>query len=287
MRDSIAATGGPMLPIVVREIDDPENPGEKAFGLIDGLQRYTCCSDLKIPTIPARVIDMDEANVAAAQIIANHSRIDTKPVEYTRQLHRMLNANPTMTLEELSEQLHVSVKWLKDRLSLANLHEDLGQLVDDGHIALAHAFVLAKIKPAEEQKQFAEQAQTQGIQEFTGHVNNHIKALREQARTGKEGKPEEWAPVPHLRPTKEIKQQLENLDAANVVCEQVGATTPEDGFRAGIQWVLNMDPKTVERLRQEHEDRKKAEADRKAKVAAEKAEKRAAEARAKAAEVGA
>lgn len=287
LRDSIAASNGPMLPILVREIDDPENPGKTAFGLIDGLQRFTSCTDLGFTTIPARVIDMDEAEIAAAQIIANRSRIETKPVEYTKQLHRMLNANPTLTLEELAEQLHCSVKWLNDRLSLKNLHPNIGPLVDEGKISLAHAFAMVKIKPMEEQLAFVEQAQTQGIQEFSGHISNKVKALRESSRAGRDpAKKDEFVPVPHMRAVREIKEQFATPTIAVQVCEQVGAKTAVDGFKAGITWVLNMDPQTVEVLRQQDLDRKAAAAEDKKKKDEEKLRKKAQDARAAAEKAG-
>lgn len=287
LRDSIAATNGPMLPIVVREIDDPDNKGKKALGLIDGLQRFTACTDLGFKEIPARVIDMDEAEIAAAQIIANRSRIETKPVEYTRQLHRMLNADPTLTLEELADQLHCSVKWLNDRLSLKNLHATIGPLVDEGKITLAHAFALVKLKPSEEQLQFVEQAQTQGIQEFSGHISNKVKALREAARAGRDpNRGDEFIPVPHMRAVREIKSQYEAPTLARLVCDKVGAEDVIEGFRAALAWVLNMDPDTVAILRQQSADRKlAAEADKKKKNE-EKIRKRATEAREAAKQAG-
>jgi len=280
LRDAIAGTNGPLLPIVVREIDDPENKGKVAFGLIDGLQRFSCCQDLGFTEIPARVIEMDDAEIASAQIIANRSRIETKPVEYTKQLHRMLNANPTLTLEELADQLHCSVKWLRDRLSLANLHTKIGPLVDEGAITLANAFALAKLKPTEEQLQFVDQAQTEGIQEFSGHVQAKIKALREAARSGRDpNRANDFVPVPHMRTVREIKAQYEAPTLAGLICDKLGADTPEAGFKAALAWILSMDPDTVEVLRQRDADRKKAASEEKKKRDEEKLRKRATEAR--------
>ena len=280
LRDAIASTGGPYMSIIVREIDDPMNPGQMAFGLIDGLQRYSCCSDLGFKFMPARVVDMEEADTAKAQIIANRSRIETKPVEYTHQLRRMFMADPTLTLEELSEQLHCSVQWLKDRLSLTKLHSDLGKLVDDGHIPLSHAFALAKIQPKEEQLEFAEQAQTQTIQEFSGHVANRSKALRDAIRAGRETSDKTWKPVAHIRPVKLLKEQLESPTLAESICKQLKADTAEAGFHAALKWVFNLDPETVEVLRQQASDQEKKRNEEKQKLAAEKAQKRADAARA-------
>lgn len=280
LRDSIAATGGPYLPILVREINDPEHPGKMAFGLVDGLQRFSCCSDLGFKVIGARVVTMDDADIAFAQIIANRSRIETKPVEYTQQLRRAFMADPTLTFEELGERLHCSTKWLQDRLSLAKLHPDLGKLVDDGNIPLAHAFALAKLQPKEEQLTFAEQAQTQGIQEFSGHVADRVKAIRDAARAGRENVDKTWKPVAHIRPVRELKEQLESPTLAESVCNDVGADTPEAGFHAALRWVFNLDPTTVEILRQKAADDEKKQAAAKQKLRAEKAQKTADAARA-------
>jgi len=168
LRDSIAASDGPLMSILVREIDDPENPGKTAYGLIDGLQRFSCCQDLGLTEIGARIVDMDDAEIAETQIIANRSRIETKPIEYTNQLHRMLNANPTWTLQDLADKLFVKEAWLRDRLALSKLHEKIGALVDEGKILLSYAYVLAKLRPDTEQLNFVDQAQTQTLQEFTG-----------------------------------------------------------------------------------------------------------------------
>jgi ParB/RepB/Spo0J family partition protein len=280
LRDSIAATGGPYLPILVRVIDDPENKGEEAFGLVDGLQRYSSCSDLGFKLIPARVVSMDDAEIAKAQIIANRSRIETKPVEYTNQLRRMFLSDPTLTLEELSDELHCSTKWLEDRLSLSKLHPDLGPLVDNGKIPLAHAFALAKINPKEEQLRFAETAQTQNIQEFSGHVQNHAKALRDEKRAGRESADKEWKPVPHIRPMKDLKAQLEVPNEAPRVCQELKADTAEAGFHACLKWIFHLDPTTVEVLRQKAIDDEKKTAESKKRLAAERAQKKADEARA-------
>jgi len=153
-RDSVAMSNGPWLPILLQDLGRRGHDGRDKYGLIDGLQRYSSCMDLGFHTIPARVIPKDAADVAKAQIIANRSRIETTPVEFTKQLVRILRADPTLTKEELANDLCVDKQWLEDRLSLAKLHEELQPLVDTGKIPLAHAFALVKLQPQEEQLDF-------------------------------------------------------------------------------------------------------------------------------------
>lgn len=266
LKDAIGAAGGPYMGILVREIPDPLNVGQIAYGIVDGLQRFSCCEDLGFTKIPARIVEMDEAEVAVAQIIANSSRIETRPVEFTEQLRRMFMSDPTLTLEIMADRIHMTVSWLKDRLSLAKLHKEVAALVDEGKIPLAHAYALAKLQPEEEQLEFIEQAQSQGITEFGGQVTNRKEAIQKANRSGTTIK-KEWAPTPHIRPMKELKEQLENPTLAEVICKEFNADTPEAGFIAGLKYVFSLNPSTVAALRQK-------ELDLKAKSDAEKAEAR-------------
>ncbi len=272
MRDAIASAGGPYQSILVREIEDPLNKGEIAYGVIDGLQRFSCCQDLQFENIPARVVDMDEAEIAVAQIIANTAKIETRPVEFTEQLRRMFNADPTLTLELMAEKLHMTPKWVKDRLSLSKLHPDLGLLVDEGKIPLSHAYALAKLQPIDEQLEFTEQAQTQTIQEFGGQITQRKEAIAKANRSGQSVK-KEWEPTPHIRSMKELKGQLDSPSMASIICKEFKASTPEEGFVAGLKYVFSLNPSTVEILRQKDADLKKQKDAEKAELRAEKLRK--------------
>jgi ParB/RepB/Spo0J family partition protein len=284
-RDSIASTDGPMESILVRPLGEKSDEGEELFGLIDGLQRLSACQDLDIPTIGARVVDPDEADIAIAQILANHSRIQTTPVQYTNQLYRILLQDPSLTKEQLADRLSVTTKWLNDRLSLLRIEKSLQPLVDAGKIRLAHAFLLAKL-PDKEQLEFAEAAQTESIQEFSGHVDARVKEIRKAARQGREAAPTEWLPVPHMRKIGEVKQELKSPVAMKGVLAATNAQTPEQVWAAAINWVMCLDPQTVEKLRKEHELRLKDKAAKKAAEAEEKSRKAAERARQAAKEAG-
>lgn len=265
---------GLFQPVLVREIPHPHIEGDIAYGLIDGLQRFSAVSDLGHETIACNVIDMDQADVLTAQIVANAQRVQTKPAEYTNQLRRILASQPTLTERELANRLNVSVEWLRQRLSLANLHKNIQELVDEGVIKLAHAFALAKIKPPEEQLGLIDEAQTMGIEEFAGVARQRARDLREARHTGKTG-PKEFTPVPHLQKGSVLRDEMENNTNRDRVLEAVGAKTAEDGWAAAMLWVNNMDPDSVALAKEEDEARKARKAAEKAALLAEKADKAA------------
>lgn len=251
---------GVLNPIVVRPMTDSET-GEQYYGLVDGLHRWSASKDAGKSTIPANVITMDEAESLEAQIIGNIQRIETKPVEYSKGLQRLLSQNPLLTERELASKLGKSTSWIRERLGLLNLNEGIAKLVDEGRINLSNAFALAKLPP-EVQTDFAERAMTQSPQEFAPLVKNRKNEIEKARREGRDPSKETWQPVAHLRSMSTLKEELEKREVGPALLRLTGVSTPEDAFTLGIQWALNIDPQSVEIQKQREEERKKVAAEK-------------------------
>ena len=150
LRDSIAAKGI-LNPINVRRrTEDVEGVEVNYYELIDGLHRYTAACECGLTTLPVSVLSLDDASVLEAQIMANVHKIDTKPVQYTKQMNRIFAGNPTMTVADMAAKLCKSGSWVSQRLGLLKLESAIAVLVDDGKISISNAVALAKL-PKEEQ----------------------------------------------------------------------------------------------------------------------------------------
>jgi ParB/RepB/Spo0J family partition protein len=264
---------GVLNAILVREMKDAES-GETYYGLIDGLQRFSASQDAGKETISAKVVNLSDAEVLEAQIITNVHRVETKPVEYSKQLIRILSGNPTMTISNLAAKLAKSPTWVSERLGLVKLEDTVAKLVDDNKINLSNAYALAKL-PVEEQANFVDRAITMTPQEFVPQVNGRVKEIREAKRQGRDASKSEFAPVPHLQKLSDIKAELEAGTIASALVERAGATTAEEGFKLGVAWVLHMDPVSVELQKQADDERKQRDAEAREKRKAEAQAKRA------------
>lgn len=242
---------GVLNPVVVRDL------GDGTYALVDGLQRYTGSKDAGKTRIPVHVVDVDEAGVMEAQIITNLAKVDTKPVQYTKQLVRILGASPLMTLSELAEKLCQNKKWVEQRLNLLKLDPAIQPLVDSDEIKLANAYALAKL-PVEEQKGFVDRAITDTAEAFIPTVNARVKELKTAAKEGREANTE-FVPQPRLQKLGVIKEEFEKPMIAASVCKSLGAKTAEDGFAAAIKWALRMDPAS-QKAAVEDNDRRTKEA---------------------------
>lgn len=258
---------GVLKPILVREDVDPDT-GEQFYWVVDGLQRFNACKDAGRQYIDAKVVAMNDAQVLEAQIIANIFTIETKPVQYSDQLRRILAGNPTMTINSLAHRLSRSFNWISDRLGLLKLTKEIGQLVDSGAMNLTNAYSLAKLPP-DEQELYKDRALTLQPQEFVPMANSRVKELREAKRQGRVAAAAEFVPVAHLQKIAALKGELENGDIANVLVNRTNVRTAVEGFKLALQWALHLDPISIEQA-------KAAEEARQAKLAADK-EKRKAE----------
>lgn len=257
--------------ITVRQKTDADS-GQDYYELVDGLHRFSASKDAGLEEINVDIVDLDDDETLEAQIMANIHKIETRPVEYSKQMLRILSRNPLMTEAELAAKLGKSTQWIKERLGLTKIdNEDIAHLVNEGKIGLANAYALAKLPP-EEMNDFVDRAMTMPPDEFVPAANARMKEIREAKRKGVDAGDIVFEPVAFMQKMKDIKEELEAGAISAILCE--GLTTAQEGFDMAIKWALHLDPKSVEAQVAKDEERKAQRAEAKKKKAAEKAAKK-------------
>lgn len=281
LRDSVADPSiGLLNPINVRErVEDVDGESISFYEIIDGLHRYTACSEVGFETLPVQVCDMNETEAHIAQLVGNAMKIETKPVQYTKHLQRIIGANPTWTMRDLANKVHRSPEWLNQRFGLLKLEPSVQEFVDDAKITVSNAVVLAKL-PHEEQLNFIDSAMTMGTAEFAPVVSARVKEIKEAEKAGRA--PGEAQFVASAKPRK--KSELEDeLNNRKVLSSLTSGLDSEAAAYATLAWVLQLDDASVATgLAQYNEKKERVEAE-KARRKAERANKKADEAAAAAA----
>lgn len=273
---------GIMNPILVREIRDPSN-GELLYGLIDGLHRFNACIDAGLDEIPAQIGSLKDADLIEAQILANVHRIETKHVQYTKALIKIMSANPLLTMKELASRLSQSLSWLRDRLQLVKLTEKIQLLVDNGDVGLANAYALAKLPP-EKQEDLCQQAISLSPSEFIPLATNAFKAVRDARAEGREPRASGFIPTARLQRPSTLKEELALFEKKNFTSSKIGVLVLRDvqdqpdavkllclaAAEMAIRYSMHLDPESIavdkaryeERELEKAEDKKKREAER-------------------------
>ena len=258
--------------ITVRTKNDSET-GQSYYELVDGLHRFSASKDAGLEMINADVVSLDDDQTLEAQIMTNIHKIETRPIEYSKQLTRILVRNPLMTEAELAAKLGKSTQWISERLGLTKIaNENISLLVNEGKIKLANAYALAKLPP-EEMPGFVDRAMTQQPDEFIPVIQARVKEIKEAKRKGHDAAPAEFQPVAFMQKMKDIKDELSNPQVGPALVAFTGATSAIEGFALAMKWLMHLDPKSVEVQKAKDDERKKVADEAKKKREIERAEK--------------
>jgi ParB/RepB/Spo0J family partition protein len=245
---------GVLNPIVVREAVDKDT-GKKYLALVDGLHRWTAAKQAGKDDIPVHVITADDVEALEAQIVTNSQTIPTKKASFADALKRLLNYKPTLTKQDLAMRLGKSFAWLDQFLKIADLPEHVKTLVDDGNITITNAQALADLPP-DEIEHYLDRAMTLPPQQFITMAKDRASELRNAARQGRAPRPKEFAPSPFLQGLAAIREESVSLNVGKSLINQFKAETALDGWRLAVDWMMNMDPISVEKQRVKYEEQK-------------------------------
>jgi len=256
LRDSVAEHGF-LNSICVRPA--PHAPGK--YEPVDGNYRYHVARDLRRSSIPCVVKHhLTDDDVLALQIQANAVRPETTPIEFARQLKRIMAHRRTldgaidgrdMTLAELSQIVKKRPSWLRDMLGLLRLSEEQQKAVDRSEIPITSAYMLAKI-PGRFRRQFVDQAKTLPASEFRRIAAAFIKQFMEAVRQGKLEAMfgDDFQVVAYARKVRELEDELNNRRSGALLTTAAGCKTPVDGWYLALQWALHLDKESVEQQRE-------------------------------------
>lgn len=256
MLDSIAETGL-WNSICVRPAGD-RAPGK--FEVIDGFYRLNCCRELGRESVPCIVRHgVTDEQALAAQIRANAVRPETTVIEFARQLKRIQQSRPGITLPEIAVMVNKSGVWVSKQLNLLELPENIQKWVDRGEIPLESAYMLAKV-PSRVREKMAMDARVMNTTEFKRKAAGVIKAFMEQVRQGRlddHFNDLDFAPQPYLRPLREVLREIESQEVAAMLIVAEKAKTALAGFVLALKWVARMDRLGIDEQRKRHNKKRR------------------------------
>ncbi|HEV2417294.1 MAG TPA: ParB/RepB/Spo0J family partition protein [Terriglobia bacterium] len=155
-------THGVLQPILVRPV------AEGKYEIVCGERRWRASKTAQRQTIPARIVNLSDAESLEFAVIENLMREDVHELDEAAGYARLLAMNPKYTPEVLAERVNKSVGYIYRRLQLLKLDPKLKQLFMDGHMTVAHALILARLEPRDQGEVLSQlnQAGKKGVFEF-------------------------------------------------------------------------------------------------------------------------
>lgn len=141
---------GVLQPIMVRKVDG-------GYELVQGERRLRACKFIGRETIPAFVTDTVDGQMLEIAFVENLQREDLRPMEEARALS-VLGEQHEGDMEAVAIAIGKSTIFVRDRIMLLNLVEDVQKMLDNDQINLEQAKVLIDIGDAQEQVKYAKLA---------------------------------------------------------------------------------------------------------------------------------
>ena len=149
LAESIRAEGL-LQAIVVR-------PEGKKFQLIAGERRWRACQQLKLPKIPARVIEASDSSSAVMALVENLQREALNPLDEALG-YASLMADFDLTQEMVAQRIGKARASIANALRLLQLDEDIQGYLKKNLLSVGHAKVLLGVSDAAQRKIVARRA---------------------------------------------------------------------------------------------------------------------------------
>ena len=136
---------GVQQPIIVRPIDDPDFD----FEVVAGNTRWQCTVDLEIPTIPAIIRNLTDAEARIIAAIENMQRADLTPIEEGKHAMVVL-ADCGNDHAEVMKLLGWSRTRLDGRILLSRACAEVEEALLQGQIKIGHAELLCRLENSDQ-----------------------------------------------------------------------------------------------------------------------------------------
>ena len=160
LADSIKHNGL-IQPITVR-------PNNQGFEIVAGARRYRAAQLAELFSVPARIVEIDDAKALEWQLVENSQRVDVHPYEEAQGFQRLLDI-PGYDVATLVEKSGKSASHVYARLSLLQLIPTVAEAFTQERITASHANLIARL-PEEGQGEAFEQCWRKDWQDKESHL---------------------------------------------------------------------------------------------------------------------
>lgn len=138
-------------PLLARPVERPEGVEIDVFEVVDGERRYRAAQQANLITVPVIVKDLTDAEVLEIQLVSAIQRDGLTPLDEARGYRALIDSNPARySAAYIADRISRSERYVVDRMRLLSLVPELQRLLEQDRIGVAHAELLAKLKPADQ-----------------------------------------------------------------------------------------------------------------------------------------
>lgn len=147
MQDLVESIGakGIITPLIVRRA------GEDQYEIAAGHRRFRAAQEVGLATVPAIIREYDDDTFLEVLTVENLQREDIHPLEEARGYKELL-ARPAYDVPGVAAKIGKSETYVRQRLVLLRLREELQKDFLEGKFGFSHALQLARLEPVDQKE---------------------------------------------------------------------------------------------------------------------------------------
>ncbi len=157
------------------------------FEIIAGERRYRAVTKLQYHSIPAFVLEVDDAQLAEMALVENIQREDLSAIEEAKAYHAMIKSH-ALTQDAIAKRVGKSQSSIANKIRLLNLPEDIQYAVTEKVISERHARALLGLKEEDQIDVFNKiQQQNLNVRQTEALVEHVVKPVEKKRKHGIRG----------------------------------------------------------------------------------------------------
>jgi len=152
---------GLIQPITVR-------PNADGFEIVAGARRFRAAQLAELFSVPARIVELNDAQAMEWQLVENSQRVDVHPYEEAQGFQRLLDL-PGYDVNAIAAKSGKSASHIYARLSLLQLIPPVAEAFVEERITASHANLIARL-PQEHQAEAFENCWRKDWQDQEAHL---------------------------------------------------------------------------------------------------------------------
>jgi len=152
---------GLIQPITVR-------PNADGFEIVAGARRFRAAQLAELFSVPARIVELNDAQAMEWQLVENSQRVDVHPYEEAQGFQRLLDL-PGYDVNAIAAKSGKSASHIYARLSLLQLIPTVAEAFVEERITASHANLIARL-PQEHQAEAFENCWRKDWQDKEAHL---------------------------------------------------------------------------------------------------------------------
>lgn len=222
------------------------------YEIVDGEHRRTAAKDAGLKSLECNIREVSDDEALILTIAGNAVRVETKPLEYSKGLKKLIDQTPGLTIGKLAATLRKDRRWIGKILQLPELSSKCRRALNAGTLTLSNACELTRVMGHEYQDRLLPQAKTETTERFRKIVSTWIRQSKSKNQRKRRQQADKYERdiLPSLRKPADVRAEMKTPTWGRLIIKDEGITDPVQAWIRCCEYMMNVDQYSYKKRKQ-------------------------------------